>query len=347
MKHITANTALCIGVAIGGLISGRAPLHAQPTSEPLTIEDNDRPWNRGVPIADREAARELFLEGNRLFNIPLFTRAAEKYIAAVGKWKHPAFYFNLALAQLNLGQEVEARNNLEQALKHGEEPLGPERFKEAQKQLQELEHQLGRIRITCQTEGAEVTLDGTTLFTGPGTHDEWVKAAPHESTAKKSEYATQTKRVNVGPGKLEMLDLSLRRIIEERPWAPWKPWAVVGAGVVIAATSGGLHAFSAKNFRAYDDGFLQLPCEEGCTDQQIHSMAPHLLLLLSRARLEQRIAIGGYITGGLAVATGAVLAYSNRPHLVEHGTMSSPSTGVAIVPTVSVDMLGVLVTVSL
>ena len=48
----------------------------------------------------------VFLEGNRLFKIPLFTRAAEKYIAAIEKWTHPALYFNLALTQLNLGQDL-------------------------------------------------------------------------------------------------------------------------------------------------------------------------------------------------------------------------------------------------
>ena len=107
---------------------------------------------------------ELRVEGNRLFKVPLFAKAAEQYTAAIGKWKHPAFYFNLAVAQLNLGQDVEARDSLEHALHYGEAALGADDFKEAQKQLRELEQLLGRIRITSSTEGAEITIDGATLF---------------------------------------------------------------------------------------------------------------------------------------------------------------------------------------
>ncbi|HEX2690676.1 MAG TPA: hypothetical protein VHN14_28865 [Kofleriaceae bacterium] len=142
------------------------------------------------------------MEGNRLFKIPLFGRAAEQYTAALRQWKHPAFYFNLALAQLNLGKDVEAHDSLEQALKYGEEPLGAERFQEAKKQLQEVERQLGRLHVTCQTLGAEVTLDGVLLFTGPGSYEGWVKAQDHEITAKNPDYLAQARRVTISPGKL-------------------------------------------------------------------------------------------------------------------------------------------------
>jgi hypothetical protein len=340
----TANIALSIGVLIAGLGAGGSPAHAQSPAAPVKIEGDDWPWNRGIPVADRKAARDLFLEGNRLFNIPLYTRAAEKYIAALGKWNHPAFHFNLALTEINLGQEVEARQNLEQALKHGEEPLGPDRFKEAQKQLQELEHQLARIRITCPTDGAEVTLDGATLFTGPGSREEWVKVTTHEITAKNTEYVTQSRRVKVSPGKLATFDLSLQRIYEDRPWATWKPWAVVGAGVAIAATGGVFRVVSARKFNDYDNKFIALPCSSmGCTDSQIR---PTLKAELTRARLEQQIAVGGYIAGGALAAAGAVLVYLNRPHLVEQGASDAPTPRVTVVPMLSPDLVGAMVTVS-
>jgi hypothetical protein len=161
--------SIVIAVAVVGALATRAPVHAQPAGEPvavderadpLAVDDDGNAWNRGVPVVLRREARTLFLEGNRLFWIPLFARAAEHYSAALRKWKHPAFYFNLALAELNLGQQVEAREHFAQAVQHGAEPLGTERFQEAMKQRADLERQLGQIAISCSTAGAEVTLDG-------------------------------------------------------------------------------------------------------------------------------------------------------------------------------------------
>jgi hypothetical protein len=351
---------IVISVIIGSLTVGSPPLHAQTPSEPTvpgtpgapgrgpsTAGNDNDPWNRGVSPEVREAARELFLEGNRLFNIPLFAQAVAKYTEALGKWKHPAFYFNLALAQLNLGQDVEAHESLEQAVKYGAEPLGADELREAKKQLLEIEQRLGRLRISCPTPAAEVTLDGVTLFTGPGTREVWVKSQAHEITAKRPAYFTKVKRVTASPGALQEIDLPLRKLIEDRPWSAWKPWSVVGVGVAVAATAGVLHVLSARGFRAYDDGFRQLLCaEKGCTEQMIDEENPSLNPRLRRAQLEQKLAVGGYIAGGALLVTGAVLVYLNRPRLAEQEGAGSRGPGIVLAPVVSGDTLGVLMTMS-
>ena len=304
------------------------------------------PWNRGVAEATRAQARATFLEGNRLFKIPLFSQAVEKYGEAIDKWKHPAFYFNLAIAEINLGRYLEARDHLVRAMEHGAEPLRADRFAEARKQLLEVEHHLGRIRVRCPTSDAEITLDGATLFTAPGTRDVWVTPRAHEVTAKKPEYTTQARRVTVAAGAVETVDLSLRKLVEDRPWAVWKPWAVVAAGAVIAGASGALHAVSARGFNDYDSGFVKLSCAAmGCTQQQIDEGDPHLGRQLERAQLEQRIAVGGYIAGGAIIAGGVVLLYLNRPHVMERDDPHPAGAGVAVTPVLSTDAIGVQVTV--
>jgi tetratricopeptide (TPR) repeat protein len=339
----TARTAQFLGVLVLSLVLDRALLHAQPPSAQVAVDDNDQPWNHGVPIATREAAKDLFLEGNRLFNIPVYKRAAEKYIAALAMWKHPAFYFNLAITQLNLGQDLEARDNLESALRYGQQVLEADRYQEAQKQLKEVQGLLGRIRITCPTAGAEITLDGATLFTGPGTREEWVKATAHQLTARRTEYVTQARRVTVAAGKLETINLLLTKLVEDRPWTVWKPWAVVGTGVAFAATGGVFHALSLRKFAQYDDNFLKLTCAStGCKDDEIR---PEMKAQLSRAQLERSLAVGGYIAGGSLIAVGVVLVYLNRPHLVEQSTPDSHNT-VAVIPAFSANTVSVLVTVS-
>ena len=343
----TANVSIFFGVLLYGLVANGAPLPPQAVDEPNMAGGENMPWNKGITEDTRTAARAVFLEGNRLFKIPLFSQAVEKYTEAISKWRHPAFYFNLAIAQINLSDYLEARENLEEAMKYGPDPLREDRFQEAKKQLVEVEHHLGRIRVSCPTPGAEVTLDGVTLFTGPGSQEQWVKPQAHEVTARRSEYATQAKRATVAAGTVETVDLPLRKIFEDRPWAVWKPWALVGFGAAVAAASGVLHAVSDHDFKTYDGGFVKLNCSAmGCTEPQIDMGDPQLSPRLSRARLEQKIAVGGYLAGGAMIAAGVVLVYLNRPHLMEHEDTDSHTTGVAIVPVVSADMVGALVTVS-
>ena len=351
---MTKTPWIVIGVIACGLIADRPLLHAQAPSSPSTTSaapstagGADEPWNRGVAPEVRDAAREVFLEGNRLFKIPLFAQAVEKYTEAIGKWGHPAFYFNLALAQLNLGQEVEAHKNLEQAMKYGAGPLGEDELREAKKQLLELERRLGRLRVSCPTAGAEITLDGATLFTGPGSREIWVKAQAHEITAKRRDYVTRVKKVTVAAGAVQALDLPLRKLIGDRPWAVWKPWAVVGTGAALAAAGGVIHAFSARDFRAYDSEFLKLSCAmAGCTDEAIDTERPGLRDELGRARSEQKLAVGGYIAGGAAMVAGAVLVFLNRPRVAEQEEEGPRGAGITIAPVVSGDSLGMLVTVS-
>jgi hypothetical protein len=312
------NVLRSLGVIVG-LITAPRLLHAQAVDAPNIAGSDDMPWNKGVADETRAAARVAF----------------------------PAFYFNLALAEINLGQYLDARDNLERAIAYGAEPLRADRFEEATKQLAEVQRHLGRIHVSCATPGAEVTLDGVTLFTGPGNREVWVTARAHELTAKKPEYGTQAKRVTIAPGAREAVTLSPRKLVEDRPWALWKPWTVVGAGAAIAVAGGVLHVVAANDFDSYDRGFVGLPCAmKGCSESQIEELDPRLSAMLGRARREQNIAVGAYVVGGAAIAAGAVLLYLNRPHLMEREDMSPNGKGIVVIPVVSSDMLGVVMTVS-
>lgn len=265
------------------------------------------------------------------------------------------FYFNLALAQLKRSQEIEARENLVNALRHGEEPLGTEQFKEAQKQLQELERQLGRIRITCQTEGAEVALDGVKLFTGPGSYQGWVKAKDYELTAKKVGHLSQTKRVAVAPGAAQHVELRLITLSEpsdsHRRWSAWKPWMVVAAGSAIMVIGSTLHLDAFRNFRRFDQNLFALECARRFVTPEIIAGCsvddPNLIELtnhLDYARRQQAIAVGSYIIGSSLIAAGAVLLYMNQPRSV--GWKSVDSKNMAILPKVSSNLLGIQIGVS-
>lgn len=294
------------------------------------------PWSRGVSLEDRRVARELFLDGNRLFRVPLFARAAGQYTAALQKWKHPAFYFNLALAQLNAGEDANARANLKLALEHGEKALGPEEFAEAQKQLRTLEQQLGQLRVSCQTRGAEVAMNGKVLFTGPGSYEGWAKAGTHQISAKRPGYAAEDRRVLVTAGRLKDVDLKLVTLGEasdkDRRWAVWKPWLVVATGAGIAAGGGVFHTLSIRDFQSYDEKILLNCPTDGCPEEP-----PRLKEKRERAERRQLIAYGSYAAGGALLVTGAVLLYMNRPRVGREAANSR----IALTPEISSASIGV------
>jgi hypothetical protein len=62
--------------------------------------------------------------------------------------------------------------------------------------------------------------------------------------------------------------------------------------------------------------------------------------LESRARLENRIAVGTMIVGGAVVATGIALVVLNRPRRVLRETAPQPAEA-RIIPVISSDQLGV------
>lgn len=343
--------ALAAAVGMGGLGAPAARAQVVAPLDPTLDVDgpniagaDNAPWNRGVSQQVRAEARGVFLEGNRLFKIPLFTQAVEKYNAAIEKWQHPAFFFNLAFAEINLGQYLEAREHLERAMQYGPNPLRADRFAEAKKQLIEVERHLGRLRIRVPTVSSEISVDGVPVFSGPVDREIWVTSRQHEVAVKKIEYVAQSKRLTVAAGTQATVNISLKRLVEERPYALWKPWAMIGAGVLIGAGSGVLQGIAARHFTSYDTSFDALKCatdkNSGCSKDQISSK---LTARLNRAHLEQDLAVGGYIAGSAAIFSGIVLLYLDRPHLVER---EDPNPGVAVVPVLSPDMVGVQLTVS-
>ncbi|HWN68690.1 MAG TPA: hypothetical protein VNM90_13730, partial [Haliangium sp.] len=81
---------------------------AEEVIESVDEQDERRPWVEGVPLEQRRQAYALFIEGNAIIKNGLFAKAAEKYKAALDLWEHPAFHYNLGIAQMNLDQIIDA-----------------------------------------------------------------------------------------------------------------------------------------------------------------------------------------------------------------------------------------------
>lgn len=292
---------------------------------------------QNVPIAQQEQAQKVFDEGNRLFQIPIYPEAAAKYKEAIALWPHPRFYYNLAMAQLNLDQSIEAYDSLEHAMRGGESVLGKAKYEQARTHRRVLESQLGRLEVSCAVPGAEVSLDGRRLFTAPGHHQELVLAGKrYQVKATKSEHIPDDRPITVLGGETETIELRPKTYDEaaesSRRWPAWKPWATIGAGAAVTLAGMALHSRSAANFDEFDAAYKGLECGKpgvgmapGCTDVELGA---ELVDQLARADVQQYVAVGSYIAGGAVMITGAVLVYLNRPRLSakESREQTSPMT---------------------
>jgi hypothetical protein len=209
--------------------------------------------------------------------------------------------------------------------------LDPEKYEYARSYKNLLEKQLAWVEIACDVPGASVVMDGKPLFTGPGRFEGLVRAGPHTIAATRDGYLPTNLNSALAPG--EKAALALKMFTAEdlteyrRPWAVWKPWAVLG----------GLHWRARENFQAFD---REIDACGGCTLEQTEQGGP----LLERGKLMQNVAMGSYAVGGAAVLTGAVLVYVNRlqPYRINPEERNEQKVGVT--PLVGSGVGGVLAT---
>lgn len=315
------------------------------------IEDSaDKPWTAGVSMEQRQAARDIFLAGNKLFNEALFGKAAEKYKQALALLPHPFIHYNLAVAQINLGQHLEAYRSLQSALQYGAEHLGQTKHRQALSYLAMLEKQLARIAVACAQPGARVTLDGRILFHGPGEHEELVYAGEHQLVATGAGHVPDTERVVLAPGqrlRVELEPLLPGGMRRQRRWQAWKPWAVVGAGVAAGVVGGVAHWRAVHNYGAFADELETRGCATPGEDVEQFMGCPGSAIdgepgdSLGAARWQWRVAVGSYVAAGAAVTTGLVLVYLNRGRLVQVEPGAIDERGVVVIPQVTSGSVGV------
>lgn len=303
----------------------------------------ERAYNRGVPMARRVEARALFKEGNRLMSVPSFLQAARKYQAALALYRHPVFYFNLALAQFNLVQPVESYEHFGAAMAYGPEVLGELSYQRAQQYRRRLAEQLARVEVACAQAGAEVTLDGRVLFIGPGRYEGMVTPGAHQLVASRAGFVPETERLVLSAGEHRQVELSLarpERVLAVRRWPVWRPWAVVVGGAAALAVAGALDWQGDRVLADYDAAVAaRCSGEDGC---ETASLAAELRAERARGLSFDRRATVVYAVGATAIASGAVLLFLNRERTLRSPAEREPA--VRLTPQVSGD--GVAMTLS-
>lgn len=307
-----------------GIVVALLWLWALPAAaRPEQLLGGTRPWTQNASAKEQQVASELFDAGNALLTESVFVEASENYLKALQHWDHPAIHYNLALALMKLDRPLEVYEHLLSAMRYGAEPLGADKFENASRYKDLLDTQLVRLSISCDEPGATVTLDGRTLFVGPGRHQGLVRPGTHSIVAIKEGYMTSDKSRALMPG--EQVALVLKPYIPEyrRRWGAWMPWTVMGSGLAVAAGGGLLQLQARQDYGVFDAGIQQCG---GC-DPRPGGLAD----TRSRGDILQGAAVGAYSLGGAALVTGAVLLYLNQPQ-PSHEEPGAPAEQVDIAP---------------
>src|SRR5580692_6960549 len=93
----------------------------------------------------------------------------------------------------NLDQPLEAGDDLELALKYGEDALGSDVYTQGLTYRKLLQGQLAELEVIHSQAGVVITLDGKPVVSGPGPGDATVRATPgpHQLVATKPGFLTQ------------------------------------------------------------------------------------------------------------------------------------------------------------
>ncbi len=272
----------------------------------------EKPWARGVSAERRAEALRRFQEGNAHFEQSQYPAALETYRVALASWDHPAIHYNVAVCLIHLDRPLEAFQHLSAAMQHGPEPLGADIYGQAETHRKLLLGQLAPLEVTCDTDGAAVSLDGRPLLSCPGKTSLMLTAGIHQLVATRAGYLTQTRQVTLLPGKPSVERFALVSITHsvtyQRRWRSWKPWAVVGGGAAVALLGLPFRAYARSTMDQFEEEFAD-ECPTGCPRS---SVSPEVDRLERKARTWDGVAVGMFATGAATIVTGTVLLYLNR-----------------------------------
>jgi tetratricopeptide (TPR) repeat protein len=288
----------------------------------------DSPWAEGVSDERKAEAKKLLDAGNAFLIEKKYVEALDKYTAAVAVWDHPAIRFNMVRCQIQLGQNLEAYDNLEKALEYGAAPLEETVYNEAVGYKKLLESQVGELAVSCEQADVALTLDGKPLATCPTKQTMRVLAGPHQIVGNKKGLLPRTLELVVVGGKptdatvkLDPLEAGAR--IEHR-WPQYVPWTVFISGLGVTGIGALFQVLGSSQMEEYDR-WVDTRCTDNCTPDELADVQH----LYDGARLKSGIGVSMMITGGAAIATGAVMLYLNRGRTV-YPEVTPTSAGIGV-----------------
>ncbi len=281
---------------------------AQSSAQPGAQTNGDKPWHRGVSDENKQRAIATYQRARTLHQAHEYEQALVAYKAALKDWDNPGIHHNLGLLFLKLSHPLAAYEHFSRALAWGPTALDDGRRAEAEHHITTLlSERLGRVTLHSAQAGVTVSLNGEVLFVGPGSKSRVLVPGKQVINAAKPGHYPVIETLAQLPGQDSAIDVTLveDRVDSERRWATWLPWAVLGGGLAASVAGGVLQARAGDNVTTAD-ARLKVNCPDDLC-------APQTTGLYSDARWQQRLAIGAFTVGGLAVVAGVVGVFVNQP----------------------------------
>ena len=280
------------------------------------------------PQAKAEA-QALLSQGTKLYDQGEVAGALEKFQAAYAAFPSPKLMFNIGRANRDLGRPVEALEAFEKFLL-GAPDASPETIANANKSVAELRGMLGRIRIDCETAGAEVSVDGKSVGLAPLPDSIWATPGRHQVTAKHASAAPAIEDADVTAGSVSTVTMRMHPLAvpvaapapkaapdfdlqaAARPsgagegWWLGRKWTWVAAGstvvLAVGAVTAGLLAQSKFDSLRSSCGAGN-PARPGCPQSDIDSVT-------SRQTMAN---VFWGLAGAAAVTTAVLFYFEGRP----------------------------------
>lgn len=156
-------------------------------------------------------AQALLSEGTTAYGHGDYATALDKFTAAYKIFPSPKLWFNIGQANRDLGRPVEAVEALDRFLTDAED-APTETLAEARRSAAELKTKLGQIKVTCMTDGAEITVDGKQVGSAPLGNMIWTTPGRHQVAAQQVGFSPAIEDVTAVAGKAVVVNLDLRPI---------------------------------------------------------------------------------------------------------------------------------------
>jgi hypothetical protein len=289
----------------------------------------------GTNAQDRARAQSLLSEGATLYEHGDYLGALDKFNSAYSAYPSSKIMFNIGQTYRLLGRTLEAREAYQRFLDDALNASHEDRS-DAESWLAKLQASLGQISIACQTDGADLSVDGKPVGKSPLLRPVWVAPGRHQVTATKSGDCPMLENVDVAAGgeaRAELrplhgplsayaprVDLASTRTPEPASGGWWlgRKWTWVAAGSTVAlGAAAAIVGYSMQS--RFDD--LKESCgrgsqaQTGCSDSDINSV---------HTRMVTANVLWG-LAGAAAVTTNILFFVEGRPVAV--APMAGGTTG--------------------
>lgn len=190
-SEVTATWSLCVGVLVAASGIVVPPALAQ-------------------SAADKAAAQTRLDEGVQLGEQGDYAGALRKFKDAFGRFPSPKIHFNMGQAYRGLARDVDAIESFERFLAEAKD-AAPAMRAEARRQIDELLPMVASVKIACDTDGAEVSIDGRRHGATPLPGPILVAPGPHQVLVEKPGVAPYTARIAPQRGTVLPVDVRLAK----------------------------------------------------------------------------------------------------------------------------------------